>query len=93
MKGLTHIKAPMATEIFLDLSSMCLSQERTSSTPNDLALATPFMVLFSILIFMWLFVFVSYFWQEIIIMLYLIRVNRIKPKIEEDFKTLCNVLI
>ena len=48
---------------------MCLSQERRSSTitPNDLALATLFMGLFSILVFMWLFVFVSCFWRELII--------------------------
>ena len=46
---------------------MCLSQERRSSTVtlNDLALATLFMGLFSILVFMWLFVFVSCFWREL----------------------------
>ena len=61
MKGLTRFRAPMAAASFLDFSSMCLSQERRSSTvtPNDLALATLFMRLFFILIFMWLFVFVK----------------------------------
>ena len=72
MKGLTRLRAPMAALTFLDFSSTCLSQERRSSTvtPNDLALATLFMRLFSILIFMWLIVFVSCFWRELIMCVY-----------------------
>ena len=62
MKGLTRLRAPMAEAIFLNFLSMCLSQERLSSivTPNDFAVATLFRRLFSILIFMWLFVFVAW---------------------------------
>ena len=54
---------------FFYFSSVYLSQERRSLTvtPNDLGLVTLFMGLFSILIFMWLFVFVSCFWRELII--------------------------
>ena len=59
----------MAAASFFYFSSMCLSQERRSSTvtPSDLALEPLFMGLFSILTFMWLFVFVSCFWRELII--------------------------
>ena len=63
------LKSTYGCNDFFYFSSVCLSQERRSLTvtPNDLALVTLFMGLFSILIFMWLFVFVSCFWRELII--------------------------
>ena len=56
-----------------------INEERRSSTvtPSDLALATLFMGLFSILIFMWLFVFVSCFWQELIILNYVFAIFKL----------------
>ena len=62
-----------------DFFGFFINEERGSSTvtPRDLALATLFMGLFSILIFMWLFVFVSCFWQELIILNYVFAIFKL----------------
>ena len=76
MKGLTCSRVPMAAPSFLDFLSMRRGRSSTV-TPSDLALATLFMGLFSILIFMWLFVFVSCFWQELIILNYVFAIFKL----------------